>query len=62
MAVGEGYRTNAEGIRQLRALLDDDVDEVNPSAAAPLDRPGRLPAFTRSSARWTTTKRWSTRA
>ena len=30
VAVGEGYRTNAEGIRQLRALLDDDVDEVIP--------------------------------
>lgn len=28
VAVGEGYRTNAEGIRQLRALLADLVDEV----------------------------------
>lgn len=28
VAVGEGYRTNAEGIRQLRALLGDAVDEV----------------------------------
>ena len=28
VAVGEGYRTNAEGIRQLRALLADAVDEV----------------------------------
>jgi N-dimethylarginine dimethylaminohydrolase len=28
VAVGEGYRTNAEGIRQLRALLGDLVDEV----------------------------------
>ena len=28
VAVGEGYRTNAEGIRQLRALLGEDVDEV----------------------------------
>lgn len=28
VAVGEGYRTNAEGIRQLAALLGDDVDEV----------------------------------
>ena len=28
VAVGEGYRTNAEGIRQLRALLGDRVDEV----------------------------------
>ncbi|MFQ5570236.1 MAG: dimethylarginine dimethylaminohydrolase family protein [Rhodothermales bacterium] len=28
VAVGEGYRTNAEGIRQLTALLDDSVDEV----------------------------------
>jgi len=26
--VGEGYRSNAEGIRQLRALLGADVDEV----------------------------------
>ncbi|MBX3002178.1 MAG: hypothetical protein KF893_26880 [Caldilineaceae bacterium] len=30
VAVGEGYRTNAEGIRQLRALLGDLVDEVIP--------------------------------
>lgn len=30
VAVGEGYRTNAEGIRQLRALLGDAVDEVIP--------------------------------
>lgn len=28
VAVGEGYRTNAEGIRQLRAVLGDLVDEV----------------------------------
>ncbi len=28
VAVGEGYRTNTEGIRQLRALLGDLVDEV----------------------------------
>jgi len=28
VAVGEGYRTNAEGIRQLAAILGDDVDEV----------------------------------
>lgn len=28
LAVGEGYRTNAEGIRQLRQLLGDLVDEV----------------------------------
>ena len=28
VAVGEGYRTNAEGIRQLRTLLSDQVDEV----------------------------------
>jgi N-dimethylarginine dimethylaminohydrolase len=28
VAVGEGYRTNAEGIRQLRALLGEEVDEV----------------------------------
>lgn len=28
VAIGEGYRTNAEGIRQLRALLGDAVDEV----------------------------------
>jgi arginine deiminase len=30
VAVGEGYRTNAEGIRQLRALLGDLVDELIP--------------------------------
>ncbi|MEZ4729581.1 MAG: arginine deiminase family protein [Caldilineaceae bacterium] len=30
VAVGEGYRTNAEGIRQLRTLLGDAVDEVIP--------------------------------
>ncbi len=30
VAVAEGYRTNAEGIRQLRALLGDLVDEVLP--------------------------------
>jgi arginine deiminase len=28
VAVGQGYRTNAEGIRQLRAILADEVDEV----------------------------------
>ena len=28
LAVGQGYRTNAEGIRQLRALLGDAVDAV----------------------------------
>jgi N-dimethylarginine dimethylaminohydrolase len=28
VAVGEGYRTNAAGIRQLRALLGDQVDDV----------------------------------
>ena len=30
VAVGLGYRTNAEGIRQLAALLGDGVDEVIP--------------------------------
>ena len=30
VAVGEGYRTNAEGIRQLRALLGNLVDQVIP--------------------------------
>lgn len=30
VAVGEGYRTNAEGIRQLRTLLGSAVDEVIP--------------------------------
>jgi N-dimethylarginine dimethylaminohydrolase len=30
VAVGEGYRTNAEGIRQLRVLLSDLVDAVIP--------------------------------
>ncbi|MFQ5872580.1 MAG: dimethylarginine dimethylaminohydrolase family protein [Dehalococcoidia bacterium] len=28
VAVGQGYRSNAEGIRQLRALLGESVDEV----------------------------------
>jgi len=28
VAVGQGYRTNAEGIRQLRQILSDGVDEV----------------------------------
>lgn len=28
LAVGEGYRTNAEGIAQLRSLLDDLIDEL----------------------------------
>jgi N-dimethylarginine dimethylaminohydrolase len=28
VAVGEGYRTNAEGIRQLRALLGDSVEVI----------------------------------
>jgi N-dimethylarginine dimethylaminohydrolase len=28
VAVGEGYRTNADGIRQLRELLGDSVDEL----------------------------------
>ncbi|MCP5112930.1 MAG: hypothetical protein GY953_19055, partial [bacterium] len=28
LAVGHGYRTNAEGIRQLRQMLGDSVDEV----------------------------------
>jgi len=30
VAVGQGYRTNAEGIRQLAELLGDEVDEVIP--------------------------------
>jgi N-dimethylarginine dimethylaminohydrolase len=30
LAVGEGYRTNAEGIRQLRHILGDAVDEIIP--------------------------------
>jgi len=30
VAVGQGYRTNAAGLRQLTALLGDDVDEVIP--------------------------------
>jgi len=30
LAVGQGYRSDAEGLRQLRALLGDDVDEVIP--------------------------------
>ena len=32
VAVGQGYRTNAEGIRQLRALLGERVDDVIPVA------------------------------
>ena len=28
LAVGQGYRSNAEGLRQLRSLLGDGVDEV----------------------------------
>ena len=28
LAVGRGYRTNVEGIRQLRALLGDEVDVI----------------------------------
>ena len=28
MIVGRGYRTNADGIRQVRALLGGDVDLV----------------------------------
>jgi len=30
LAVGQGFRTNAEGLRQLRDLLDDAVDEIFP--------------------------------
>jgi len=30
LAVGQGFRTNAEGLRQLRVFLDDAVDEVFP--------------------------------
>jgi N-dimethylarginine dimethylaminohydrolase len=30
LAVGQGFRTNAEGLRQLRGLLDDSVDEIIP--------------------------------
>jgi arginine deiminase len=30
LAVGQGFRTNAEGLRQLRELLDDSVDEIIP--------------------------------
>ncbi len=30
LAVGQGYRSNAEGLRQLRELLGADVDEVIP--------------------------------
>jgi N-dimethylarginine dimethylaminohydrolase len=29
LAVGQGYRTNAEGIRQLRSLLGDAIDELH---------------------------------
>jgi arginine deiminase len=30
LAVGQGFRTNAEGLRQLRELLDEAVDEIIP--------------------------------
>jgi len=30
LAVGQGFRTNAEGLRQLRVFLDDAVDEIFP--------------------------------
>jgi N-dimethylarginine dimethylaminohydrolase len=30
LAVGQGFRTNAEGLRQLSVLLDDAVDEIIP--------------------------------
>lgn len=30
LAVGQGFRTNAEGLRQLRDLLSDSVDEIIP--------------------------------
>jgi N-dimethylarginine dimethylaminohydrolase len=30
VAVGQGYRTNAEGIRQFRQILGDEVDEIVP--------------------------------
>jgi N-dimethylarginine dimethylaminohydrolase len=30
VAVGQGYRSNAEGLRQLRQLLGDEVDDVIP--------------------------------
>lgn len=30
VAIGEGYRSNAEGIRQFRELLEDDIDKVIP--------------------------------
>ncbi|MBL0344625.1 MAG: amidinotransferase [Anaerolineales bacterium] len=30
LAVGQGFRTNAEGLRQLRELLGDSVDEIYP--------------------------------
>ncbi|MBI3161550.1 MAG: amidinotransferase [Chloroflexi bacterium] len=30
LAVGQGFRTNAEGLRQLRELLGDSVDEIFP--------------------------------
>ena len=30
LAVGQGFRTNAEGLRQLRELLDDSIDQIVP--------------------------------
>jgi len=41
LAVGRGYRTNDAGIRQLRELVQDCVDEVVVGAPAQLARPGR---------------------
>ena len=41
VAVGRGYRTNDEGIRQYRAILGDTIDELHRRAAAALARPGR---------------------
>jgi len=44
VAVGEGYRSNAEGIRQFKNLLGNHVDEVIACSTSPLDRPCRLSA------------------
>jgi N-dimethylarginine dimethylaminohydrolase len=39
-AVGQGYRTNAEGIRQLRQILGSEVDEVVPVPLPHWNGPG----------------------
>jgi arginine deiminase len=40
VAVGQGYRSNAEGIRQLRAILRDEVTEIVPVPLPHWNGPG----------------------